>query len=52
MTMITKKEALKVIETFLESVSWASECEIITTRELSQPSVAILQSPASVYFSN
>ncbi len=48
--MIANQENIDVIKTFLESVSWASECEIITTRELYQPSVTVLQSPASVYF--
>lgn len=37
--MVTNQEKLAVIKTFLESVSWADQCQIITTRELSQPNV-------------
>ena len=48
--MVTNKQTLAVIETFLESVSWADECEIRKTRQLYQPSVTVIQSPVSIYF--
>lgn len=45
-----KTQELSVIETFLESVSWASDCEIITTRAVDNEPVTVIQSPVSVYF--
>ncbi|MEL4897980.1 hypothetical protein [Crocosphaera sp. Alani8] len=50
--MKNNQQELSIIKTFLESVSWADECEILTTNEelLHQPSVTVLQTPCSVYF--